>query len=382
MCMCIVAPSICGPVICTDRRVSTFSSSLVGVPGEAVEDRLLSCFDVGGRMVRVGASWVIGGGGSAQMTSAVLRAVLEAGSTKPPAKVWTAEVMGRWTMEVAGIVRKIAGELPPEDAAEVDDTSFFVALDNPNLRGNVFGFKWDGEPMGGWRTVYHAPPNLGEYTKSRLTMNLEKDIATISDWPSIVRRVASECVLVSRLCKTVSPTCEVGCGGRFYSGDAKNLSRMSDEEIIAAFGDAPSNTEALERVNALAPASPAHAQTIGGGTTPSIATGLDSTRIGTGYTLTIEGKDTAGTITLVTGTGISANVSLGVSMFTVTFGTAYAANPHGVVSSRNRFAADLAAAASGAYFIDPITTDFSLICSKDITFAASTTYKWSYTVIG
>lgn len=121
---------------------------------------------------------------------------------------------------------------------------------------------------------------------------------------------------------------------------------------------------------------------LGAGTAPSITTGLSTSRIGTGYTLTVTGKDTAGTITLVTGTGITTNVSLGTSMFVVTFGTAYAANPHGVVSSRNRFAADLAAAAGGAYFIDPITTDFSLICSKDVTFADSTTYKWSYVVIG
>lgn len=121
---------------------------------------------------------------------------------------------------------------------------------------------------------------------------------------------------------------------------------------------------------------------LGAGTSPSIATGLSTTQIGTGYTLMVEGKDTAGTIVLTTGTGITTNVSLGVSMFVVTFGTAYAANPHGVVASRNRLAANLAAAVGGAYFIDPITTDFSLICSKDITFADSTTYKWSYVVIG
>lgn len=121
---------------------------------------------------------------------------------------------------------------------------------------------------------------------------------------------------------------------------------------------------------------------LGGGTAPSITTGLSTSRIGTGYSLTVAGKDTAGTITLTTGTGITTAVSLGTSMFVVTFGTAYAANPHGVVSSRNRFAADLAAAAAGAYFIDPITTDFSLICSKDVTFVDSTTYKWSYVVIG
>lgn len=378
----IAVPTICGPLILTDRRVSTFSSSLVGAPRETIEDRLLSHVDVGGRMVRVGASWIIGGGGSAVMASEVLRAVLEAGSTKPPAKEWTPETMGRWTLEVAGIVAKIAAELSPEAAAEVADTTFFVTLDAPHLRGNVFGIKWDGTPTGGWRTVYHAPANLGEYTKGRLAMNLEKDVATLSDWPSIVRRVAGECVLVSRLCKTVSPTCEVACGDRFYTGDAKALTKMSDEEIIRAFGDAPSNGEALDRVRALAPTTSAHAQTFGSGTGPSIATGLSTSRIGTGYSLTVEGKDLAGTIVLTTGTGITTAVTLGTSMFVVTFGTAYAANPHGVITSRNRFAADLAAAAGGAYFIDPITTDFSLICSKDVTFADSTTYKWSWTVIG
>lgn len=120
----------------------------------------------------------------------------------------------------------------------------------------------------------------------------------------------------------------------------------------------------------------------GSGTSPTIATGLDTTRLGTGYTLTVTGKDTAGMITLTTGTGITNNVAFGTSMFVVTFGTAYAANPHGVVVPRNRFAANLAGAAATFYYIDPITTDFSLVTGQTVTFADSTTYKWSYVVIG
>lgn len=324
MCMALVVPSLCGPVILTDRRVSTFSGSLVGALRETIEDRLVCHADVGGRMVRVGPSWVIGGGGSAPHAAAVLRAAIEAGSTKPPAKEWTRETMGRWTMEVAGIIRSIAAELSTADEAEVADSTFFVTLDSPDLRGNVFGFKWDGSPIGGWKTVYHAPPNLGEYTKSRLTMNLEKDIATISDWPSIVRRVAGECVLVSRLCKTVSPTCEVACGNRFYSGDAKKLSRMTDEEIIAAFGDAPGNAEALERVNALCPASPAHAQTIGGGSAPS------RTYYGTTTELSFSGTDIGG----LCGADTGATPGTGAFMM-LTFASAYASAPFATLTAGN-----------------------------------------------
>lgn len=371
MCMCLVVPTLCGPVILTDRRVSTFSSSLVGVPPAAIEDRLACYADVGGRMVRVGPSWVIGGGGSAVMCSAVLRAVLEAGRDKPPAKEWTHETMGRWTLEVAGIVREIAAGLSPEDAAEVAGTTFFVTLDDPDLRGNVFGISWDGSPTGGWKTVHHTPPNLGEYVQSRLSMSLEKDIATISDWPSIVRRVAAECVLVSRLCKTVSPTCEVACGGRFYSGDAKKLSRMSDEEIIAAFGNAPSDSEALQRVGGLS-GTPAHAQTYGGGTAPTLSN-IDAFWNGSN---SVAGTSTGGTVTLGrigSGTGTAGR------QVTVTFGEAYSTVPHITLTPKHTGSVGNAY----TYHLGEVTSGlFAIYLQAAPTAAADVTLGFTWVVIG
>lgn len=321
MCLCIAVPTICGPLILTDRRVSGFSSSLVGAPRELVEDQLAGHVDVGGRMVRVGPSWVIAGGGSAHFASAVLRAVIEAGKAKPPAKEWTLDTTGRWPLEVAEIVRRIAEGFSPEVAAEAADTSFFVALDHGNTRGNVIGIKANGDVYGGWLTVYNSPPNLGEYVRSRLAMSLEKDVATLKDWAAIVRRVAGECALISRLCKTVSPTCEIACGDRFYTGDAKALTKMSDDEIRAAFGDAPGNDAALERVAGLTGSMPVGAQTIGDGSTCTLSN-IDAFWNGTNtaYGTSTGGKATLGR--LGSGTGTAGR------QVTVTFPVAYSTAPY------------------------------------------------------
>jgi len=110
---------------------------------------------------------------------------------------------------------------------------------------------------------------------------------------------------------------------------------------------------------------------ISGGTAPTIAA---NTGAGTSPTISISGTDTAGTITLTTGT--SPTVSADV--LTVTFATAFSAAPQVVFSAASGSAAALSG--NAAVYATPATGTFKLTTgSTGLT--ASTQYKWTYHVI-
>lgn len=122
---------------------------------------------------------------------------------------------------------------------------------------------------------------------------------------------------------------------------------------------------------------------IGGGTAPTVATGLAANQIGTGATITVAGTDLAGTVTLTTGTGISVGIGAGSTIFTVTFGTAFSAAPHGVISPNNSDATTLGGSSALPYYIAPTTTTVPVsIGLATPGMSSSTVYKWSYVVIG
>jgi len=113
---------------------------------------------------------------------------------------------------------------------------------------------------------------------------------------------------------------------------------------------------------------------VGNSATPSYTLGSSSI-VGSGATLTLVGTDAGFEATLITGTTIS---SVG-TMFTVTFDSAYTVAPVVVFSER-----DLNSATYGPtvkpYVNSTSTTNFTFNNIQTLT--ASTTYKWSFIIIG
>jgi hypothetical protein len=110
----------------------------------------------------------------------------------------------------------------------------------------------------------------------------------------------------------------------------------------------------------------------GSSTTPGIAAGAGA---GTGPTIALVGTDTAGKITLTSGTlpAISAVI------LTVTFASAYGTTPYVVFSPGNGAAASLSALS--AIYVTATTTTF--VFNSDTTaITAATQYIWTYHVIG
>ncbi len=110
---------------------------------------------------------------------------------------------------------------------------------------------------------------------------------------------------------------------------------------------------------------------ISGGSAPSIAA---NTGAGTSPTISISGTDTAGTITLTTGSSPATSADV----LTVTFAAAFSAAPQVVFSPANGNAATLSG--NAAVYVTPATGTFKLSTgSSGLT--GSTQYKWTYHVI-
>jgi hypothetical protein len=109
---------------------------------------------------------------------------------------------------------------------------------------------------------------------------------------------------------------------------------------------------------------------IGGGTAPTIAAGAGA---GSSPTISIAGHDTYGAITLTTGT----LPSLASTVFTVTFGTAYATAPYVTFSPANANAALLTGVTM--VYVTPTTTTF-VFTSGSTALPAATQYIWNYSV--
>ncbi|GEM_PF-2262545 len=112
------------------------------------------------------------------------------------------------------------------------------------------------------------------------------------------------------------------------------------------------------------------------GSAPTI---VASTGAGTGGltapTVTVNGTDTAGTITLTTGNGV---LSLGATVFTLTFATPYSTAPNVIFSPANAVTAALSGATG--VFVNSTTSTFGFI-SGTAALTTLTTYQWTYEVI-
>lgn len=107
---------------------------------------------------------------------------------------------------------------------------------------------------------------------------------------------------------------------------------------------------------------------IGGSASPSISAGMGA---GTAPTVSIDGTDISGTITLTTGT---LPIAAG-TVVTVTFAVAYASAPKVALTGKNATTALL----SGATMVFPTTTTATLVVTAGPTgLAAATQYIWDY----
>ncbi len=103
-----------------------------------------------------------------------------------------------------------------------------------------------------------------------------------------------------------------------------------------------------------------------GGSTPSRSNGP---ALGSGGTASVSGSDTAGSISINTGTGPAAGCFV-----TITFSSAFAATPHVLVTPIGSAAAGL------AYYVNRSTTGFS-VCTGTAA-PASSSFGFDYLVIG
>lgn len=110
---------------------------------------------------------------------------------------------------------------------------------------------------------------------------------------------------------------------------------------------------------------------IGGSSTPTITSGASA---GTSPTIAISGKDTAGQITITTGTSPTA----GGTIVTVTFNVAYSTAPFVALTPANANASALALASRP--FPGATTTTF-VLSAGSVALAASTQYIFNYHVI-
>ena len=101
-----------------------------------------------------------------------------------------------------------------------------------------------------------------------------------------------------------------------------------------------------------------------GGNTPSSANGPS---IGSGGTSSVSGTDTAGTVTVSTGTGPSSGC-----FTTITFAKKFNATPHVVISASNSNAGGL------DFYVNRTTTGFSVCANTPI---ASRNYTFDYIVV-
>jgi hypothetical protein len=108
---------------------------------------------------------------------------------------------------------------------------------------------------------------------------------------------------------------------------------------------------------------------VAGSATPTIAAG---TAACTTPTVSVSGSDTAGLITVTTGTGCSTSGKLA----TLTFGNAFGAAPNVVVTP-----ATATAAALQSYVDSSTTSTTKFDLNSGTTPTASTTYRWYYHVI-
>jgi hypothetical protein len=111
---------------------------------------------------------------------------------------------------------------------------------------------------------------------------------------------------------------------------------------------------------------------IGYGPTPGIAAGAGA---GTGPSVSVTGTDSAGEISVTTGTTPTA----GATVFTVTFNKPFATTPYVVFSRSNANAALLNG--TTMVFVTPSTTTF-IFTAGSAALTASTQYKWSYHTVG
>jgi len=114
---------------------------------------------------------------------------------------------------------------------------------------------------------------------------------------------------------------------------------------------------------------------VGNSGTPSYTLGASSI-VGTGATLSIVGTDLGFEATLITGTGPS---SVG-TMFTITFDTAFSTNAPVVIFSERDLNSATYNSTIKPYVNSTSTTNFTFNNISALT--ASTTYKWSFIVIG
>lgn len=110
----------------------------------------------------------------------------------------------------------------------------------------------------------------------------------------------------------------------------------------------------------------------GAGNTPTIAAG---TGAGTSPTVSVVGTDTAGTITITTGTSPTANATIA----TITFaGGAYNSAPYVSLTPSNKAAATL----SGANMPFPSSTTTTFVLTSSTTaLTAATTYTFNYLIV-
>lgn len=109
---------------------------------------------------------------------------------------------------------------------------------------------------------------------------------------------------------------------------------------------------------------------ISGGTTPTIAGGAAAC---TTPTVSVAGTDTAGTITVTTGTGCAS----GGTLATLTFATAFASAPRGVVITPG----SSASLTLGAYIDNAAILPASFVIATNNTATNGATYKWNYIII-
>jgi len=120
------------------------------------------------------------------------------------------------------------------------------------------------------------------------------------------------------------------------------------------------------------------------GTAPSIAVGT-AAQLGTGPSAALSGTDTAGVITITTGTAVSTP-TLGVVyvLATITFNTPFGAAPQSImINPANDNASKIYALGSVAFSNnDTTTTTWKLSWGGNTGLANSTVYKFQYIVIG
>lgn len=160
--------------------------------------------------------------------------------------------------------------------------------------------------------------------------------------------------------------------GHFFSGliidTSLNLNSVASNQVLGT--DGGSLVIAVTDPTFTGTTSSKHFS--GTGTSPTIAAG---TGAGTSPTVSIVGKDSAGAVSVTTGTlptGTNAAVA------TITFNSAYVSAPYVVLYPAN--AATAALSGVSMTFITSTTTTF-VITSGTTALTAATAYKWNYHVI-